>query len=237
MMGDITLLGALLAGLVGSTHCLGMCGGIASALGMGVAPERRTPWRLFGYALAYNVGRVASYAVAGGIAGGIGLWLASLVSLGSWTSGLRVAMGLVMAAIGVQVAFNWRLLAPLERSGMRVWARIAPLARGLMPVRSPGRALLLGSLWGWLPCGLVYGMLVAAALAGGAMDGAGVMVAFGIGTMPAMVLTGTAAAVTGRLLARGRVRLALGVTILGMGVWTASVPIYSGLNALYCAPA
>ncbi|MQM39603.1 hypothetical protein KBTX_03633 [wastewater metagenome] len=237
MMGDITLLGALLAGLVGSTHCLGMCGGIASALGMGVAPERRTPWRLFGYALAYNVGRVASYAVAGAIAGGIGLWLASLVSLGSWTSGLRVAMGLVMAAIGVQVAFNWRLLAPLERSGMRVWARIAPLARGLMPVRSPGRALLLGGLWGWLPCGLVYGMLVAAALAGGAVDGAGVMVAFGIGTMPAMVLTGTAAAVTGRLLARGRVRLALGVTILVMGVWTASVPIYSGLNALYCAPA
>ncbi|MCS4503181.1 hypothetical protein KBTX_03647 [wastewater metagenome] len=237
MMGDITLIGALLAGLVGSTHCLGMCGGIASALGMGVAPERRTPWRLFGYALAYNAGRVTSYAVAGAIAGGVGLWLASLISLGAWTSGLRVAMGLVMAAIGVQVAFNWRLLAPLERSGMRVWARIAPLARGLMPVRSPGKALLLGGLWGWLPCGLVYGMLVAAALAGGAADGAAVMVAFGLGTMPAMVLTGTAAAVTGRLLARGRVRLALGMTILAMGVWTASVPIYSGLNALYCAPA
>ncbi|WP_018716907.1 sulfite exporter TauE/SafE family protein [Arhodomonas aquaeolei] len=236
MMGDITLIGALLAGLVGSTHCLGMCGGIASALGMGVAPERRTPWRLFGYALAYNAGRVTSYAVAGAVAGGVGLWLASLISLGAWTSGLRVAMGLVMAAIGVQVAFNWRLLAPLERSGMRVWARIAPLARGLMPVRSPGKALLLGGLWGWLPCGLVYGMLVAAALAGGAGDGAAVMVAFGLGTMPAMVLTGTAAAVTGRLLARGRVRLALGMTILVMGVWTASVPIYSGLNALYCAP-
>lgn len=237
MMGDISLLGALLAGLMGSTHCLGMCGGIASALGLGVAAEQRTPARMLVFSLSYNLGRVGSYSVAGALAGGVGLWLASVLSLGQWTSALRVAMGLVMIAIGLQVAFNWRLLAPVERAGMRVWRHVAPAARAIMPVRNPLMALALGGLWGWLPCGLVYGMLAAAALAGGPLEGASVMAAFGVGTMPAMVVTGAAASATGRLLARGRVRLALGGVILVLGAWTAGMPVYAGLSSVYCAPA
>ncbi|MDZ7809749.1 MAG: sulfite exporter TauE/SafE family protein [Arhodomonas sp.] len=236
MMGDITLIGALIAGLVGSTHCLGMCGGIASALGLGIAPEYRTPWRMLFFAASYNVGRIASYAVAGAIAGGIGVWLASLASLGEWSGGLRVAMGVVMVAIGAQVAFNWRLLAPVERAGMGLWRRVAPLARRIMPVRSPIAALALGGLWGWIPCGLVYGMLIAAALAGSALDGAAVMVAFGFGTMPAMVATGAAAGFTRRLMAIGRVRLVLGLSIVALGAWTAVAPVYGGLAGIYCLP-
>ncbi|MBA1146870.1 sulfite exporter TauE/SafE family protein, partial [Ectothiorhodospiraceae bacterium WFHF3C12] len=137
MTGELTLLAALVAGLLGSTHCLGMCGGIAGALAMGIPEERRTPMRLAGYLGLYNTGRVMSYAVAGAIAGGVGLWLGSMMEVAAWSTALRWATGLLMIAIGLQVALRWRGLRWLEALGGRFWQQLAPLARRLMPVRSP----------------------------------------------------------------------------------------------------
>ncbi len=166
-----TLVAALVAGLVGSTHCLGMCGGIAAALGMATAGEGAAVSRAFGHALVYNAARVGSYALAGALAGGLGMALGRAVHAPSMTVGLRVLTGLVLVAIGLQIAFNLRLLRPLETAGFGIWQRIAPAAAGLVRRRDLAGALGLGALWGWLPCGLVYGMLLAAAGTGGPLNG------------------------------------------------------------------
>jgi sulfite exporter TauE/SafE len=213
-MPEAGLLAALLAGLVGSTDCLGMCGGIAGALG--VAANGRS-----GQVAAYSAGRIASYAVAGAIVGGLG---AGLAGVGSAGPVLRILMGAAFILLGLQVALGWKLLAPLEAAGARLWTRLAPAARALMPPRHAGHALALGALWGWLPCGLVYGMLAAAAGAGSPAGGAAVMVAFGLGTAPAMIGLGWASGRGSGWLTARRKR-ALGWLLVIFGAWTLVTPL------------
>lgn len=216
MMGPIEagLLAAFLGGLIGSTHCFGMCGGIASALG--VAGGGRP-----GFAIAYSAGRIASYSVAGAIAGAIGAGLAGAAGLGPW---LRLVMGVMFVLIGLQVALNLRVLAPLEAAGARLWMRLAPVARRFVPPRHAGEALALGALWGWLPCGLVYGMLAAAAGAGNAAGGALFMAVFGLGTAPAMIGLAWASGRGGQWLTARRKRM-LGWLLVLFGAWTAATPL------------
>jgi sulfite exporter TauE/SafE len=211
---DTGLLAALLAGLVGSVHCLGMCGGIAGALGMAGGGRAS-------FAAAYSAGRIASYAVAGAIAGAIGAGLAGAAGLGPW---LRLVMGIVLVLLGLQVALNLKLLAPLEAAGANLWRRLAPIARRLVPPRHVGQALALGALWGWLPCGLVYGMLAAAAGSGSALGGAAFMAMFGLGTAPAMIGVAWASGRGGTFLTARR-RRALGWLLVLFGAWTAATPL------------
>lgn len=227
-----SLLAALIAGLVGSTHCLGMCGGIAAAIGMSTAGEGTGAARALAHALVYNLARVASYSAAGAVAGGIGLALGQAVHAPAMVLALRSVTGLVLVAIGLQVAFNLRLLRPLETAGFRIWKRIAPTAGGLARRNDLVGALGLGALWGWLPCGLVYGMLLAAAGSGGPVSGALVMVAFGLGTLPAMVATGTAGARFLRLRRSARFRLAAGLAVVALGFWTLAWPAWMGLSGM-----
>jgi uncharacterized protein len=208
------LLAALIAGLVGSVHCFGMCGGIAGALGMAGGGRAS-------FAVAYSAGRIASYAVAGAIAGTIGAGLAGAAGLGPW---LRLVMGVVLILLGLQVALNLKLLAPLEAAGAQLWRRLAPIARRLVPPRHAGQALALGALWGWLPCGLVYGMLAAAAGSGSALGGATFMAVFGLGTAPAMVGLAWASGRGGTFLT-ARHRRALGWLLVVFGAWTAATPL------------
>ncbi len=219
---ELTVVAALLAGLLGSTHCLGMCGGIAGALGMSTGP--RSPVSGMLYALLFNFGRIGSYALAGLIAGGIGLGLANLLNYTVLAPALRVATGLIMAAIGLQLAFNWRGLRRIEQVGARLWKRLAPLTGRLLPVKNPPQALALGLLWGWLPCGLVYTMLLAAATSGSPLQGAAVMAGFGAGTLPALTLAGAAAGRFRGLAQRPALRRVAGVVLLGFGVWTIFAP-------------
>lgn len=222
------LAAALLAGLVGSVHCFGMCGGISGALGMAGGGRA-------GFAIAYSAGRIASYAVAGAMAGAIGAGLAGAAGLGPW---LRLVMGLVLVLLGLQIAVNLRLLAPLEAAGARLWQRLAPVARRFVPPRHAGQALALGALWGWLPCGLVYGMLAAAAGSGTAANGALFMAVFGLGTAPAMVGLAWASGRGGHWLTARR-RRALGWLLVAFGAWTAATPLWhmSGSHGHHAMPA
>jgi len=208
------LLAALVAGLVGSVHCFGMCGGIAGALGM-AGGGRAT------FAVAYSAGRIASYSVAGALAGAFGAGLAGAAGLGPW---LRLVMGLVLILLGLQIALNLKLLAPLEAAGANLWRRLAPFARRFVPPRHAGQALALGALWGWLPCGLVYGMLAAAVGSGSALNGAAFMAVFGLGTAPAMVGLAWASGRGGTWLTARR-RRALGWLLVVFGAWTAATPL------------
>ena len=212
---------ALLAGLLGSAHCLGMCGGISGlfAVNAGVATLRtQVP-----FALTYNAGRVVSYAILGSI---VGLFGSVIVKASpSVAVGIRLASGIIIILVGLKVAFDVRWLNAIERMGATLWSRISPAAKGLVPVTSLPRALGLGLLWGWLPCGLVYSVLMIAATSAKPMSGAAVMVAFGIGTMPAMVMTGLGAARLAELMRRRSARLGMGLLIVAMGVLTMISPV------------
>lgn len=205
---------ALSLGLVSSAHCVGMCGGIMGALTLAVpASERGRRWRLL---LGYNLGRIASYSLMGGLAG----WLASgLVDLGG-ASWLRWLAGLLLIAMALYLANWWRGLVYLENLGRYLWAYLQPLGKGLMPVRSLPQALLLGALWGWLPCGLVYTALAYAMAQGQGATAAGVMAAFGLGTLPAVLATGFMAQTLARLLQQKALRLGFALLLALFGLWT-----------------
>lgn len=222
-MSAVLLLSALLMGLLGSAHCVAMCGGVVamSCSAMPLARRGRVLSQL-PYVLTYNLGRIVSYAVAGAIAGTLGRTLASVGAIEHVQLGLRLLAGLMMIAVGIYVAGFAASLSWMERLGEPVWRRILPFARRLVPVRSPLSALALGTLWGWLPCGLVYAALAASVTAGSAITGAATMAAFGLGTLPALVALGSAAAAVARAAGHAWVRRAAGALLVAFGALNAT---------------
>ena len=181
------LVAAWLTGLAGSGgHCLGMCGGIVGALGV----HQRPGWYGVAVFAAAHAGRVLGYAAAGALVGLVGAAAVDAAFGPAAIAALRVAAAALIAAIGLQLLLGRPLLTPLERGGARFWRRLAPLMRGLLPPRDPLRALAVGALWGFLPCGLVYAQLAVAAAAGGAAQGASLMAVFGLGTSVGLTALG-----------------------------------------------
>lgn len=209
------LLSALLLGFVGSGHCLGMCGGIAGALGQLAGPSSTRS--SIADSLLYSTGRITSYGALGALAGRLAESINSLAGLGPT---FRVLAGLMIVVFGLQTA-GWGIGATgIERVGLRVWRRLAPLVGRVGPPDRIWKRLLLGALWGWLPCGLVYSALAAAAVTGSALSGATFMLCFGIGTLPALVLATGAAARIGAVLRRRLARRAVGALLILFGCWT-----------------
>ncbi|ATB66973.1 sulfite exporter TauE/SafE family protein [Pseudomonas mosselii] len=215
----IPLLGsALVLGLLGGGHCLGMCGGLMGALTLAIPPEQRG--RRLRLLLAYNLGRILSYAAAGLLLGLAGVALAS----SPLAIGLRVIAALLLICMGLYLAGWWSGLTRIEALGRGLWRHVQPVATRLLPVSSLPRALLLGALWGWLPCGLVYSTLLWAASQGDALHSATLMLAFGVGTWPVLLATGLAAERVGALLRKRGVRVAGGVLVILFGLWTMPGP-------------
>jgi len=215
----LPLLGsALVLGLLGGGHCLGMCGGLMGALTLAIPPEQRG--RRLRLLMAYNLGRILSYACAGLLLGLAGWALANSPA----AMALRVVAALLLIAMGLYLAGWWSGLTRVEALGRGLWRHIQPVASRLMPVSSMPRALLLGALWGWLPCGLVYSTLLWAASQGNAGYSAALMLAFGLGTWPILLATGLAAERVNTLLRRRSVRMAGGVLGIPFGIWTLPGP-------------
>ncbi|MEE4789129.1 sulfite exporter TauE/SafE family protein [Pseudomonas alliivorans] len=212
------LLSALVLGLLGGGHCLGMCGGLMGALILAIPREQRT--RRLRLMMAYNLGRIISYAIAGFFSGLVGWAVAN--SPGATT--LRVIAALLLIAMGLYLAGWWSGLTRIERLGRGIWRHLQPFATRLLPISSMPSALLLGALWGWLPCGLVYSTLLWAASQGNAIDSALLMLAFGLGTWPVLLATGLAAERTTALLRKRSVRAAGGVLVILFGLWTLPGP-------------
>jgi len=227
-LSSLSLGAALVAGLAASGHCAGMCGGIAGALAMR-SRDASTVARL-GTALAYNLSRVTSYAVAGAIAGFLGSTLLKAVNVAPLSLAFRVLAGMIMLAAAGRLLFGWRFLDPLEAAGSRLWRRVAPWAGRQGRAGGIGGAIGLGLAWGWLPCGMTYSMLMLAGMTGSAGSGAAVMAAFGAGTLPSMV-TATVAfeRIAGALSKRATLRKTAGVLLLAFGLWTAGNAVYHGL--------
>ena len=220
-MGEAGYAAAFVVGLLGAPHCIGMCGGIVSALTFGLPPEKRGRLSsMMPYLLAYNVGRVASYVAAGAAMGALGLLFAQLLPVYYAQRVLLVLAGVFMILLGLYLGGWWMLLNRLEQVGGLLWRRIEPLGRRLLPVRTPGRALAVGLVWGGLPCGLVYSMLVNSVASGSALQGAGLMLAFAVGTLPNLLVMGVLAGAAARLSRSLAARRVAGVTVILFGVYT-----------------
>jgi len=214
------ILPAFLLGFMGSGHCLGMCGGISAALG--AASERRT----LSLSVGYNIGRVLSYIMLGAIVGGMAQSLSQplLQLLPQGARWLRTLAGLMVIAMGFYVAGWWRGLTHLEKIGGYVWRYVQPLTKPLLPPKSIGAALLLGELWGLLPCGLVYSSLTWAALNADAMHGALWMAAFGAGTLPAMLATTHGGSYLRSWTQRPALRRTAAIALIAAGIIAAAMP-------------
>ena len=218
---------ALVTGLLGSAHCFGMCAGISGlfAVNANIASLRGQ----LSMSIAYNVGRVLTYAFLGLAVAVLGK--AAVSSIPDLAAPVRLASGILIILVGLQIAFNWRILAPLESAGAKIWQKIAPAAKGLVPVETHVQALGLGLTWGCLPCGLVYSVLLLAATTAEPAAGGLVMIAFGLGTVPAMVATGLSASKLSQFMSRRRVGMGLLVIVLGIATLAMPVMKFTGTQS------
>jgi len=207
---------ALLVGLLGGVHCVGMCGGIVGTLSLGLpAGIRSSAPRLFSFQLSYNLGRIGGYVLAGALMGGVGQAAVAFLPL---QRGLYLAAAVIMLLLGLYLAGWWRGLARLETLGAGLWRQVEPLGRRLLPIRGLGQALGLGFLWAWLPCGLVYSVLIWTLTAGGAVQGALLMLAFGLGTLPTLLGLGMLAGLAARFAEQVWPRRLAGILVMGFGL-------------------
>lgn len=218
---------AFTIGLLGSAHCLGMCGGISSALSLSIQRSQRHPVILL---LGYHLGRITSYALAGLLLGSLGWFLGQASPVLHIT--LRILAGAMLIAMGLYLSGLWQGLARLEQAGGWLWRHIQPRANRLLPVRSLSSACALGALWGWLPCGMVYSTLSWSASYGGSLASASLMVSFGLGTLPAVLLTGLFARQLQRIIQARLTRSLAATLIVTFGLWTLPGPHQKALIAL-----
>ncbi|AUH50425.1 hypothetical protein CXB49_06195 [Chromobacterium sp. ATCC 53434] len=205
----------LVAGLLGGGHCVGMCGGIVAALTLH-HPAGAARWRVLA---GYNLGRIASYTMIGALLGGLAATGLSLASTHSWQLMLAALADLMLVAMGLYLAGLGQAVVALEKLGRPLWRRLQPLLGRLLPVRSIAGAAAVGAVWGWLPCGLVYSASISALASGSAWHGAGMMLAFGLGTLPNLLLMGVFADGLRRWIQQRPVRLVAGLGVAGIGAW------------------
>ena len=219
-MPELSLLAAFLTGLLGGAHCVGMYGGIVAAMSF-QAPGASPPGhgRTLAFQLAYNAGRLSSYTLVGALAGLLGSAAFLSDSLFPLQRGLYLLAQVVLILLGLYLAGLNQSVLVIERLGGGVWRKAQPLLGRLLPIRNPGQALVAGVLWGWLPCGLVYSVLVSALASGGAGRGGLLMLAFGLGTLPNLLLMGWGAARLRELTRQVWLRRLAGLVVAGLGVW------------------
>lgn len=212
MTEPLSLLTALLLGLFGASHCLVMCGGIAAAAG-NVGGEHKLR-----AAILFNIGRLSSYTFAGFVVGYAGLWLAEQHQLLMLL--LRSIAGIMLILMGLYISKWATWLTHVEKLGQFIWRFIQPSAQKRLGKSDMSSQLILGMLWGWLPCGLIYSTLSWVAANGSPIDGALAMLAFGTGTLPAIFSATLASASIMSVINHKAVRTIAAVLLIGYGVWT-----------------
>jgi len=225
---ELTFISAFFVGLFSTIHCLGMCGGIIGALTFSL-PEhiRNNRWRLIPYVSAYNTGRITSYCVAGALAGSLGDGIIKFTPQYGHLA-LQLFATTLMIGIGLYLAGWFPAFARIEHIGKPVWKKLEPISQKLIPVKTPGHAFLFGIVWGWLPCGLVYTALIWSATASSAKDGALLMLAFGAGTLPTVMIAGILTGWFVRLSRSTYIRPLVGITVIIMALVTGYIALEHG---------
>jgi sulfite exporter TauE/SafE len=213
---------AFITGLLGGVHCVGMCGGVVSMLTLGQQPSTKKPstFHHLPLLLGYNLGRIAGYISAGAIIGALGSTLLSLAELNQAQLFLSIIAAIFMLLLGVYLAGFWNGLTKVELLGAKLWHVIEPFSRRFIPVKTIWHAIPLGFLWGWLPCGMVYTILIMSLSSGSALEGALLMLAFGLGTLPNLLAMGIVATQLIKWARHPKVRLVAGLFVITMGLIT-----------------
>ena len=211
-MIELSLWSAFLVAMLGGGHCIGMCGGLMMAVGM------QLPQPKWLYLLTYNLGRISSYALAGALVGSLGQASSVLEFILPIQQILFLLSSLMLLLLGLYIANLWHGLLLIEKLGGRLWVRVEPWARKLLPIQHLPQAFFAGMLWGWLPCGLVYSVLIGALASGSAQNGAIMMLIFGLGTLPMLISLGFASAKLKPVLQSERLRMICGGMIAMFGI-------------------
>lgn len=212
-------LAAFSMGLFGSPHCLGMCGGIVTAFGLSM--QHVSDSKKNGLLLTYHLGRLISYSLLGLIASLVGVAIfQSIMS----NSAPRIVLGAVLVLIGLAM-LGLPLFNQLEKFGMRFWQSLAPIRKKVFPIDSFGKALFAGLLWGFLPCGLVYGALMMAIAGNNIAIGAALMFVFGLGTMPMLIATQKTVGMLQSSIKHFRLRQINGVIMMLSGLAVIFIPM------------
>ena len=196
-----------------------MCGGIVGALNASLPQSGRSPLSRIGHHLSYNAGRIASYVLAGALAGFAGSLIAE-TTLGEIAPIGRLIAGILMILLGFYLAGWWHAITVLEKLGLHLWKRIQPIGSRFLPAETPLRAFGLGLVWGWLPCGLVYSALALAIVAASPGQGALIMLGFGLGTLPVLLAMGGVAEHVMALVRKPAMRQIAGASVILFGVYT-----------------
>lgn len=205
-----------LIGLLGGTHCVAMCGGIVGALTVQIPGQVKRQWPIH---LTYNLGRITTYTALGALLGAIGSVGLLFDNFLPVQMTLYVLANVMLVALGLYLTGFTKLLAPIEKAGHGVWKRVQPLTRRFLPARGPAQAFPLGLLWGLIPCGLIYSVLATALVTGSAARGAGLMLAFGLGTLPNLLLAGMLLKRLRGITRNTWVRTGSGILVLAFGVY------------------
>ncbi len=218
MIDLMPIVTAFLAGLFGGVHCVIMCGGVVSLLTPSALAASRQ--QQFFILLGYNFGRIFSYTLAGAIMGGAGALLVHWMPLQITSQILTAIAGIFMLLLGLYLTDWWHGLIFFERIGQYLWRFIEPKARHLLPIKKPHHSFLAGVLWGWLPCGLVYSVLATAVATASIFKGALIMFAFGLGTLPTLLLMGLFIGGIAHLAAARWLKIIAGMIMIGFGILT-----------------
>ncbi len=221
-MTELNAFSAFLVGIAGGVHCIGMCGGVVAALNaVTPADQNKLP-----YTLAYNFGRITSYTIAGAITGALGQMATNFIPLGGPI--LSFISAIMLLLLACYLGNWWRGLVHVEALGQRLFRTLQPVSKRFIPFKNPAYAIPYGFIWGWLPCGLVYSTLTWSLAVGNAIDGALIMLAFGLGTLPTLV----AASVGSQYLIKGFkhpiVRQAIAISLLMYAIFL----IYRAFHAI-----
>lgn len=209
-------------GVFSSLHCIGMCGSIIGSLTFSLSPDiRQDKKRLLPFILSYNAGRISSYAIAGAAVGLIEVLISQPLGQAHGHRLLQIISALIMTGAGLYIAGWFPRFAYVEKLGLHFWKRIEPIGRKLIPVKNCKHAYLFGMVWGWLPCGLVYAALALTAATGSIIQGSLTMIAFGLGTLPAVMGVGVMISVLTQLAAMRQFKQIVGVIMITLAFFAA----------------
>jgi len=221
---------AFVMGLFSALHCLGMCGSIIGTLTLSLRREiRDNKALLVPFVFSYNFGRITSYTLAGYVAGLVHNVLMLPLGEGQGHRILQIVSALIMAGAGLHIAGWFPRFAYIEKGGGLIWARLEPYGRRLIPVQTLPQAYVFGMIWGWLPCGLVYAAITLATTAGNEVRGALTMLAFGVGTLPAVVSVGLMTSLLVRLSSMKKFRQAAGISLILLALLAAFPSLNPGV--------
>lgn len=226
---DVYYLFPFVMGLFSSMHCIGMCGSIIGTLTLSLKAEIRENKALLApFVFSYNLGRITSYTLAGALVGSIEAILTMPFGHGHGHRILQILSAIIMTGAGLYIAGWFPRFAYIEKSGSRIWKFLEPYGRRLIPVQTRTQAYFFGMVWGWLPCGLVYTALLTAATSGNVVKSALSMLAFGLGTLPAVMGTGIMTGILTRLSRMRRFKQTVGILLIVLAFLAA----FPGLNPM-----